>query len=56
MYEKYGCYINRSLSMLVAIYGVVEKGSDHVFRFLAVYLVIIPCIWFPEKNEQLNGR
>jgi len=57
MYENYGRYINRFLSILVAIYGVVEKDGDLVFRSLAAYLVIIPCIWFPGKvNSLMAGR
>ncbi len=57
MWSKYGSYINRFLSILVAIYGVVEKDSDLVFKSLAVYLVIIPCIWFPGKvNGLMAGR
>ena len=57
MQRKYGGYINRLLSILVAIYGVVEKDSDLILRSLAVYLVIIPCIWFPGKvNSLMAGR
>ena len=57
MLIKYGSYINRLLSILVMIYGVVEKDSDLILRSLAVYLVIIPCIWFPEKvNSLMAGR
>ncbi len=57
MYEKYGRYINRFLSILVAIYGVVEKDGDLILRSLAFYLVIIPCIWFPGKvNSFMAGR
>jgi len=57
MQRTYGSYINRLLSTLVAIYGVVEKDSDLILRSLAVYLVIIPCIWFPGKvNSLMAGR
>ncbi|MBV1952256.1 MAG: hypothetical protein KUG64_08705 [Cycloclasticus sp.] len=57
MWEKYGSYINRSLSILVAIYGVVEKDGDLILRSLAFYLVIIPCIWVPGKvNSLMAGR
>mgnify|MGYP007055203653 FL=1 len=57
MLRKYGGYLNRLLSILVAIVGVVEKDSDLILRSLAVYLVIIPCIWFPGKvNGLMAGR
>ncbi len=57
MLIKYGGYINRLLSILVATVGVVEKDSDLILRSLAVYLVIIPCIWFPGKvNGLMAGR
>ena len=57
MWGKYGSYINRLLSILVAFYGVVEKDGDLLLRSLAFYLVIIPCIWFPGKvNGLMAGR
>ncbi len=57
MWSKYGSYINRLLSIIVAIIGVVEKDSDLFLRSLAVYLIIIPCIWFPGKvNSLMAGR
>ncbi len=56
MLRKYGGYLNRLLSILVAIVGVVEKDSDLILRSLAVYLVIIPCIWFPGKVNGLMAE